>query len=60
MKVGGSGVSVRSGPSKAHGVLFNLAAGQKVTVSGKQRGWLQITDAAGRHGWAYSDLFSKL
>ena len=60
MKVGGSGVSVRSGPSRSHGVLFNLAAGQKVTVSGKQRGWLQITDATGRHGWAYSNLFSKL
>lgn len=60
MKVGGSGVSVRSGPSKTHGVLFNLAAGQKVTVTSKQRGWLQITDSTGRHGWAYSNLFSKL
>jgi len=59
MKVGGSGVSVRAGPSKSKSVLFNLAAGQKVTVGARQRGWLQITDAQGRSGWAYSDFLRK-
>jgi hypothetical protein len=60
MKVGGSGVSVRAGPSKSKSVLFNLAAGQKVTVGSRQRGWVQITDAQGRSGWAYSDYLRKL
>lgn len=60
MKVGGSGVSVRAGPSKSKSVLFNLAAGQKVTVGARQRGWLQVTDAQGRSGWAYSELLRKI
>lgn len=59
MRVGGSGVTVRSAPSRAGGPLFNLAAGEKVTVAGRQRGWVEITDAHGRHGWAYSSLLRK-
>ena len=51
----GSGVTVRSSPGGAQ--LFALARGQKVTVTGKQRGWLQIVDAQGRRGWAYSSFF---
>ena len=33
-----------------------LAAGEKVTVTARQRGWVQITDSQGRQGWAYSSL----
>ena len=56
MIVGGGGVTVRSGPSRGRGQLFNLAAGEKVTVTARQRGWVQITDSQGRQGWAYSSL----
>jgi hypothetical protein len=54
--IGGKGVTVRSGPATAHGALFTLAAGKKVAVSGKEHGWLHITDADGRSGWLYSGL----
>jgi uncharacterized protein YraI len=53
--ISGGGVTVRSGPGGAQ--LFALARGQKVTVTGKQRGWLQVVDSQGRRGWAYSDFF---
>jgi uncharacterized protein YraI len=59
MLIGGQGVTVRSGPSKSNGALFALAAGQKVTVKSNQKGWLQIVDAQGRTGWAYSALLIK-
>lgn len=54
--IGGKGVTVRSGPATAHSALFTLAAGKKVAVSGKEHGWLHITDADGRSGWLYSGL----
>ena len=51
--VGGSGVSVRSGPGKSHGRLFALRAGEQVKVLENQRGWLKITDDQNRTGWLY-------
>jgi hypothetical protein len=57
--VGGAGVTVRSGPSKSQPRLFALQAGQKVTIAGNQKGWLQIVDAKGRRGWAYSSYLGK-
>ena len=57
MIVGGSGVTVRAAPKTASTALFNLPAGQKVTVADRTRGWLHITDSQGRTGWAYSSLF---
>jgi hypothetical protein len=57
--VNGGGVTVRSGPSKSKSQLFALGPGQKVTVESSQKGWLEIVDAKGRHGWAYSSYFSK-
>lgn len=56
--VGGSGVNVRSGPSKASSKLFALAAGQEVTVSANDKGWLQVVDAQGRSGWIYKTFLS--
>jgi|GEM_PF-3770622 len=56
MQVGGGGVTVRSAPSRNGSALFNLAAGEKVTVTGHQHGWAQIRDARGRTGWAYENL----
>jgi hypothetical protein len=56
--VGGEGVTIRSGPTMGRGALFSLAAGQKLSVLGKERGWLHITDAKGRAGWVYSGLVS--
>lgn len=55
--ISGSGVTVRSSPGRGGAQLFALAYGQKVTVTGKQRGWLQIVDGQGRRGWAYSSFF---
>ena len=52
--VGSAGVTVRSGPSKSNARLFALSSGQKVTVTGKKRGWLRVVDERGRSGWAYS------
>jgi hypothetical protein len=57
--VGGAGVNVRSGPGKANSKLFALAAGQEVTVTGNQRGWLSVVDAEGRSGWIYKDYLSS-
>jgi len=57
MIVGGSGVTVRSAPHTKSGPLFNLAAGQKVTVAERSHNWLRITDSQGRSGWAYASLF---
>lgn len=58
-QVGGQGVTVRSGPSRSNARMFALAAGEKVTVTGTQKGWLQIIDARGRPGWAYSSYLAK-
>jgi SH3-like domain-containing protein len=54
-KVTGSGVTVRAGPGKSNKQLFNLAGGSEVTVADESKGWLKITDAKGRTGWAYKD-----
>lgn len=54
MVVGGEGVNVRSGPTKARGRVFTLAAGQRVTVLKEHRGWMFVSDAKGRRGWIYS------
>jgi uncharacterized protein YgiM (DUF1202 family) len=54
--VAGSGVTVRSGPGKSNRSLFALSAGSKVTVKAEKGGWLQVTDAKGRTGWAYSSF----
>jgi len=56
--VGGSGVNVRSGPSKASGKLFALAAGEEVSVTSNDKGWMQVVDAQGRTGWIYKDFLS--
>jgi SH3-like domain-containing protein len=54
-KVTGSGVTVRAGPGKSNKQLFNLAGGSEVTVADESKGWVKITDAKGRTGWAYKD-----
>jgi SH3-like domain-containing protein len=54
-KVAGSGVTVRAGPGKSNKQLFNLSGGSEVTVADESKGWLKITDAKGRTGWAYKD-----
>jgi SH3-like domain-containing protein len=55
-RVAGAGVTVRAGPGKSNKQLFNLAGGSEVTVSDNSKGWLKITDAKGRTGWAYKDF----
>lgn len=55
--VAGAGVNVRSGPSNGSGKLFALAGGTTVEVTGEDRGWLNVVDAEGRSGWAYSEFF---
>jgi hypothetical protein len=57
--VGGGGVTVRSGPSRSRAKMFALGPGEKVTVTGTQRGWVAIVDAQGRRGWAYSSYLAK-
>lgn len=56
--VAGSGVSVCEQPSNTATRLFALPAGEDVTVTGNDRGWLRITDSRGRTGWAYSDFLA--
>lgn len=54
--VAGQGVNVRSGPGKSTGVLFALNGGTEVSLTGgSKRGWLELRDARGRTGWAYTD-----
>ena len=55
----GSGVNVRSGPSRRNGTVFILAPGSEVTVTGEDGGWLNIRDERGRSGWAYSRYTSR-
>ena len=57
--VGGSGVNVRSGPSRSSSRLFALTGGQEVTVTGNDKGWLSVIDAKGRRGWIYKDYLSS-
>lgn len=57
--VGGAGVNVRSGPSSSRGKVFALTAGQKVTVTETEKGWLHIVDSKGRRGWVYSKLMRQ-
>lgn len=55
--VAGQGVNVRSGPSMSNSTLFALRGGAEVTLTGRsERGWLELRDADGRAGWAYSDF----
>jgi hypothetical protein len=54
--VGGTGVNVRSGPSRSHGKLFALAPGAEVRVTQNKRGWLRVVDESGRTGWLYSSF----
>lgn len=56
--VSGTGVSVREAPSNSGTRLFALAAGEDVTVTGSDKGWLQIVDSRGRTGWAYSQFLA--
>jgi hypothetical protein len=60
MSIAGSGANVRSSPGKGGSkVLFVLAAGEKVKVGDRQRGWVKITDDQGRSGWVYQDYLVK-
>ncbi len=54
--VGGTGVTVRAGPSRSQSRLFALASGARVTVQETRRGWLRIVDEDGRTGWLYQDF----
>jgi len=54
--VGGSGVTVRSGPGRSNGRVFALSSGEKVIVHENRSGWLRITDDQGREGWLYQSL----
>lgn len=53
-----TGVTVRSGPARGRGTLFNLGAGEKVSVISRQHGWAEIIDARGRRGWVYGTFLS--
>ena len=57
--VGGTGVNVRSGPSRSNGKLFALAPGAEVRVTQSKRGWLRVVDESGRTGWVYSSFLVK-
>jgi uncharacterized protein YraI len=56
--VGASAVNVRSDPSNDGARAFVLDPGQEVTVNRTDKGWLYVTDAHGRSGWAYSSFFT--
>lgn len=56
---GGGGVTVRSGPSRSGGKVFALGPGERVTVTASRNGWLQLVDAHGRRGWAYSSYLGR-
>jgi SH3 domain protein len=49
-----SGVNARSGPGRSHGTVFTLAARDKVTVLGREKGWVQVKTGSGKSGWVYS------
>lgn len=51
-----SGANVRSGPKKSFPQVFTLRQGTWVNVSDNVRGWVKVTDEAGREGWVYGSL----
>lgn len=54
-RVGDDPVNVRSGPAASQARLFVLAAGAEIEATAQSQGWVRITDARGRTGWAYRD-----
>jgi uncharacterized protein YgiM (DUF1202 family) len=47
---------VRSGPRKTEPQVFTLKGGTWVNVNDTVRGWVRITDEAGKSGWVYGSL----
>jgi hypothetical protein len=58
--VGRQGANVRTLPKTGGSqVLFALAAGEEVTVTETQKGWLKVVDSRGRSGWIWSALVRR-
>jgi uncharacterized protein YgiM (DUF1202 family) len=55
-KVAVQAVKVRSGPGKTSPQVFTLRGGRWVNIGETVRGWVLVTDEAGRQGWVYRSL----
>ncbi len=51
---------VRSGPGRTQPQVFTLKGGTWVNISDNVRGWVRITDQAGKTGWVYGSLLRPL
>lgn len=60
VRVGDSAINVRVGPSSSAERLFVLEAGTDVSVSERSGGWVLLTDAQGREGWADSSNLANV
>lgn len=49
-------LKVRAGPKKTEPQVFTLKGGSWVNISDEVRGWVLITDEAGKSGWVYGSL----
>lgn len=56
VRVGDSGVNVRSGPSGDNRRLFVLAARSEVEATHAENGWVRIVDDEDRAGWVFAEF----
>jgi murein DD-endopeptidase MepM/ murein hydrolase activator NlpD len=54
-----SETNVRSGPSREHQKLFQLATGSRVQLLGQYKEWLKV-EQRGRSGWVRADLLQTI
>lgn len=59
VRIGESGVNIRSGPSTEDARLFGLEPGEQVMDAESSADWTKIEDAAGRTGWVLSELLAE-
>ena len=54
------GLAVRAHPQKGSAQVAALDDGELVTVSGTQNGWVLVTTADGKSGWAYGKYLTPV
>jgi uncharacterized protein YgiM (DUF1202 family) len=58
VRVGGTAVNLRAGPSKTTAKLATLQPGQALTVGEVNNGWTYVTTPTGESGWVYSSYLN--
>lgn len=59
-KVAVEALRVRSGPRRTAPQVFTLKGGSWVNIGDQVRGWVLITDEAGKTGWVYGSFLRSV